>query len=171
MIGSRRKVLKAFEALRERGFMYEMDDALWFRSSELGDEKDRVVVRSNGQKTYFAGDIAYLIDKRERGFEHAICIWGADHHGTVARVRNAAEAMGSRGKLTVSSGRTRDGKCISIKIRDTGPGIAADANPHGAHVSLVDVMPTLCEAVGIELPGGVQGRSPGWRIRPMPSRR
>jgi arginyl-tRNA synthetase len=80
--------------LRERGHLYEQDGALWFRSTEFGDDKDRVVYRSNGQPTYFAADIGYVTEKFSRGFDHLIYIWGADHHGTVARVRNAAEAMG-----------------------------------------------------------------------------
>lgn len=88
------KVERAIELLRERGYIYEQDGAVWFRSSALGDEKDRVVVRSNGDMTYFAGDIAYHMDKHERGFERAINIWGADHHGYVARVQAAVRALG-----------------------------------------------------------------------------
>ena len=67
---------------------------MWFRSTTYGDDKDRVVIRSNGEPTYFASDLGYLTEKFSRGFDHLIYIWGADHHGTVARVRNAAEAMG-----------------------------------------------------------------------------
>ncbi|RJP65413.1 MAG: arginine--tRNA ligase, partial [Candidatus Abyssobacteria bacterium SURF_17] len=77
------KVERAIELLRKRGFIYEQEGAVWFRSTDFGDEKDRVIVRSNGEMTYFAGDIAYHMDKRERGFERAIDIWGADHHGYV----------------------------------------------------------------------------------------
>jgi arginyl-tRNA synthetase len=87
-------VERAVERLRERGHLYEEDGALWFRSTSFGDDKDRVVYRSNGQPTYFAADIGYVTEKFSRGFDHLIYIWGADHHGTVARVRNAAEAMG-----------------------------------------------------------------------------
>ncbi len=88
------KVERAIKLLREHGYIYEQEGAVWFRSSALGDEKDRVVVRSNGDMTYFAGDIAYHMDKHERGFERAINIWGADHHGYVARVKAAVRALG-----------------------------------------------------------------------------
>jgi len=85
---------RAVERLREHGHVYEQDGALWFRSTAFGDDKDRVIIRSNGQPTYFAADIGYVTEKFSRGFDHLIYIWGADHHGTVARVRNAAKAMG-----------------------------------------------------------------------------
>ena len=85
---------KAVARLRERGHVYEQDGAVWFRSTAFGDDKDRVVIRSNGEPTYFAADIGYVTEKFSRGFDHLIYIWGSDHHGTVARVRNAAEAMG-----------------------------------------------------------------------------
>ena len=88
------KVDRAIELLRKREYIYEKDDAVWFKSSEFGDEKDRVVVRSNGEKTYFAGDIAYHMDKHERGFELAINIWGADHHGYVPRLKGVVKALG-----------------------------------------------------------------------------
>ena len=87
-------VARAVERLRERGHVYEQDGAVWFRSTAFGDDKDRVIFRSNGEPTYFAADIGYVTEKFSRGFDHLIYIWGADHHGTVARVRNAAEAMG-----------------------------------------------------------------------------
>jgi arginyl-tRNA synthetase len=87
-------VERAVERLRERGHVYEQDGAIWFRSTDFGDDKDRVIYRSNGQPTYFAADIGYVTEKFSRGFDHLIYIWGADHHGTVARVRNAAKAMG-----------------------------------------------------------------------------
>ena len=73
--------------LRERGHVHERDGALWFRSTAFGDEKDRVVVRENGESTYFASDIAYAANKFDRGFERAIYVWGADHHGYIARVK------------------------------------------------------------------------------------
>jgi arginyl-tRNA synthetase len=87
-------VERAIERLRDHGHVYEQDGALWFRSTAFGDDKDRVIIRSNGQPTYFAADIGYVTEKFSRGFDHLIYIWGADHHGTVARVRNAAGAMG-----------------------------------------------------------------------------
>ncbi len=84
----------ALEVLEERGVLYQRDGATWFPAIQFGDEKDRVVVRDNGVKTYFASDIAYHFDKRERGFDHLIDILGADHHGYVARVRAGLQAMG-----------------------------------------------------------------------------
>jgi arginyl-tRNA synthetase len=80
----------AIERLREAGHIYEKGGALWLAATELGDEKDRVVVRENGKHTYFASDIAYFLSKLERGFETAIYVLGADHHGYVARLRAAA---------------------------------------------------------------------------------
>jgi arginyl-tRNA synthetase len=88
------KVDRAIELLRKRGYIYDKDGAAWFKSSEFGDEKDRVIVRSNGEKTYFAGDIAYHMDKHERGFDRAINIWGADHHGYVPRMKGVMKALG-----------------------------------------------------------------------------
>jgi arginyl-tRNA synthetase len=87
-------VNKALERLRGSGHVYEKEGALWFRSTDFGDEKDRVVERDNGQTTYFASDIAYHMDKLERGFERVIDVWGADHHGYVPRVKAAMEAVG-----------------------------------------------------------------------------
>ncbi|WP_455380728.1 arginine--tRNA ligase [Acidihalobacter prosperus] len=87
-------VNRTVERLREAGHVYEKDGALWFASSAFGDEKDRVVQRDNGQTTYFASDIAYHMDKFERGFERVIDVWGADHHGYVPRVKAALRAVG-----------------------------------------------------------------------------
>ncbi len=87
-------VSRAIARLQESGHTYEKDGALWFRSSDYGDEKDRVLVRDNGQATYFASDIAYHMDKLERGFERVIDVWGADHHGYVPRVKAALRALG-----------------------------------------------------------------------------
>ena len=84
----------ALAVLEERGMLYDKDGATWFKATDFGDEKDRVVVRDNGVKTYFASDIAYHFDKRERGFDHLIDILGADHHGYVTRVKAGLEAMG-----------------------------------------------------------------------------
>jgi arginyl-tRNA synthetase len=85
---------RALRRLRANGHVFEQDGATWFRATQFGDEKDRVVVRANGAKTYFASDIAYHLDKRERGFELLVTILGADHHGYVARVRAGLAAMG-----------------------------------------------------------------------------
>ena len=85
---------RALKRLRGHGDVFDLEGATWFRATEYGDEKDRVVVRANGQKTYFASDIAYHLDKRERGFDLLVTILGADHHGYVARVRAGLAAMG-----------------------------------------------------------------------------
>ena len=87
-------VERGVEQLRERGHIYTEEGATWFRSSAFGDDKDRVVFRSNGAPTYFASDIGYLGQKFSRGFEELIYLWGEDHHGTVARNRAAALALG-----------------------------------------------------------------------------
>jgi len=87
-------VSKALQRLRDSGHTYEKNGALWFRSSDYGDEKDRVLVRDNGHTTYFASDIAYHMDKMERGFDRVIDVWGADHHGYVPRVKAALQALG-----------------------------------------------------------------------------
>ncbi len=85
---------KALSRLNEAGHLYEQDGALWFRSTTFGDDKDRVVKRENGEATYFASDIAYHLNKFERGFDRVINIWGADHHGYIARVKAALQALG-----------------------------------------------------------------------------
>jgi len=84
----------SLEYLKERGFIYEKDGALWFKSTDFGDDKDRVVKRSNGEYTYFASDIAYHKNKFDRGFQTTIDVWGADHHGYVKRLSSAIEAIG-----------------------------------------------------------------------------
>ena len=94
---------KALRLLQARGHLFEQGGALWFRSSAFGDEKDRVVRRENGQYTYFASDIAYHLDKFERGFDRVIDVWGADHHGYVPRVKGALEAFGlDPGRLEIA---------------------------------------------------------------------
>ena len=87
----------ALAVLEERGMLYEKDGATWFKATDFNDEKDRVVERADGNRTYFASDIAYHFDKRERGFDHLLDVLGADHHGYVARVRAGLEAMGYTG--------------------------------------------------------------------------
>jgi len=87
-------VERAISELDARGHIYQQDGAKWFRSTDFGDEKDRVVQRENGLFTYFASDIAYHLNKYERGFDRVIDIWGADHHGYIPRVRGAIEALG-----------------------------------------------------------------------------
>ncbi len=84
----------ALERLRERGCVYDADGAVWFRSSDFGDDKDRPLIKSDGQLTYFAADIAYHLKKLEAGFDTIIDVWGADHHGYVPRVRSSIQALG-----------------------------------------------------------------------------
>ncbi len=97
-LGTDGAIDRALARLQAQGRLYVKDGATWFRATEFGDEKDRVVVRENGVKTYFASDIAYHLDKRERGFERLLDVLGADHHGYVARVRAGLEAMGEPGQ-------------------------------------------------------------------------
>jgi arginyl-tRNA synthetase len=85
---------RALATLERGGHAYRKDGALWFKSTDYGDEKDRVMVRDNGVKTYFASDIAYIFNKLQRGFEHLLYVWGADHHGYIARLRAGLVALG-----------------------------------------------------------------------------
>ncbi len=95
-------VSQGVERLRASGNMEERDGALWFNSTAYGDDKDRVVIRSNGEPTYLASDIGYVVEKFSRDFDELIYIWGADHHGTIARLKNAAQALGyNRDKVVV----------------------------------------------------------------------
>ena len=94
----------ALQTLEKNGHSYVKDDAIWFRSTGFGDEKDRVLVRANGSHTYFASDIAYHLNKYQRGFDRLINIWGADHHGYITRIKAAAEALG------------KDPKCLVIPL-------------------------------------------------------
>jgi arginyl-tRNA synthetase len=87
-------VTAAMEHLKRRGWAFESDGAVWFKASDFEDEKDRVLIRSNGVPTYFASDIAYHKDKYDRGFDRVIDIWGADHHGYVPRMKAGVEAIG-----------------------------------------------------------------------------
>jgi arginyl-tRNA synthetase len=87
-------IKKCLQLLDKAGHLYTKDGAVWFRSSAFGDEKDRVIIRENGQPTYFASDIAYHLDKFERGFDQIINIWGSDHHGYIPRVKAAIQALG-----------------------------------------------------------------------------
>jgi arginyl-tRNA synthetase len=113
---------KAVAQLEARGHVYEQDGAKWFRSTDFGDEKDRVVQRENGLYTYFASDIAYHLNKYERGFERIIDIWGADHHGYIPRVKGALQALGlDAGRLEVALVQFavlyRDGQKTSMSTR------------------------------------------------------
>ena len=86
------KVDQSIDELSSKGFVYEKEGAIWFKSSELGDDKDRVLKRGNGEFTYFASDVAYHLDKFDRGYDRIINIWGSDHHGYLPRVKAAMEA-------------------------------------------------------------------------------
>jgi arginyl-tRNA synthetase len=125
---------RALARLEQQGQLYVRDGATWFRSTAFGDDEDRVLVRANGQHTYFAPDLAYHLDKRQRGFEHLIDVWGADHHGYVARMRGAITAMGEppdclevcliqfvslyRGAEKIPMGK-RDGQFVTLRqLRD-----------------------------------------------------
>lgn len=87
------RVAHAIRLLEQQNYLYQQDGAKWFRSTDFGDEKDRVVQRENGQFTYFASDIAYHLNKFERGFDRVIDVWGADHHGYISRVKSAMQAL------------------------------------------------------------------------------
>jgi arginyl-tRNA synthetase len=90
------RVDQILDNFRNQQIVYKKDGALWFKTSEFGDEKDRVVVKANGETTYFASDIAYHQDKYDRGFERVVDVWGADHHGYIPRMKAAVEASGHR---------------------------------------------------------------------------
>ncbi len=87
-------VARSIDLLRERGYVFENKGAVWFRTTDFGDEKDRVLVKSDGEYTYIAPDVAYHRDKFERGFDRVINVWGADHHGYIPRMKAAVEALG-----------------------------------------------------------------------------
>ena len=115
-------ISKSIKLLSESGFLYEKEEALWFKSTEFGDDKDRVVKRANSDNTYFASDIAYHLDKYDRGYDRIINIWGADHHGYLPRVSAAMEALGkSREKLEVVfiqfANLLRNGEKVSMSTR------------------------------------------------------
>ena len=111
---------RAFAALREKGYLFEKDGALWFRSTDFGDDKDRVLVKADGAYTYFASDVAYHWNKYER-VDHVIDVWGADHHGYIARVRAATDALGYEGKFEVLLGQLvnllRNGQPVKMSKR------------------------------------------------------
>jgi arginyl-tRNA synthetase len=116
------KVAHAVERLKAAGHLYEQDGALWFKATDFGDEKDRVVQRANGEFTYFASDIAYHANKFERGFDRIIDVWGADHHGYISRVKAALTALGLEAeRLTVALVQFavlyRNGQKVSMSTR------------------------------------------------------
>ena len=111
----------AIEAMREKGYIYEQDGAIWFKSTEFGDDKDRVLVKGNGEYTYFTSDVAYHYNKMQRGFDHLIDLWGADHHGYIKRCEAMLAAWGYPGALEVMLGQLvnlfRDGKPVRMSKR------------------------------------------------------
>lgn len=115
------KVQRAFDAMTERGFIYEQDGATYFKSSVFGDEKDRVLIKQNGELTYFMSDVAYHYDKMQRGYDLLIDIWGADHHGYIPRCQAMMAAWGYSGALEVVLGQLvtlyRDGKVVRMSKR------------------------------------------------------
>ena len=116
------EVEKTIEELKVKNYLYEQEGALWFSATKFNDEKDRVVVRSNGQKTYFASDIAYHKNKFSRNFDQVINIWGADHHGYVPRVKAMVKALGYeperlRVLLVQLVSLLREGKPVSMSTR------------------------------------------------------
>ncbi|MGH9208245.1 MAG: arginine--tRNA ligase, partial [Acidimicrobiales bacterium] len=133
------RVEQAIARLRENGNIYEKDGATWLRSSAFGDDKDRVVIKSDGQPAYVAGDLAYYLDKRQRGFDLCIYMFGADHHGYVARLEAAAAAFGDNpATVEVLLGQmvnlVRDGQPVKMSKRA------------GTVITLDD----LVEAIGVD---------------------
>lgn len=114
-------VSRSIKAMDEKGYVYEEDGATWFRSTAFGDEKDRVMIKENGEFTYFMSDVAYHYDKLSRGFDHLINIWGADHHGYVKRCEAMLEAWGRPGALEIMLGQLvnlyRDGEAVRMSKR------------------------------------------------------
>ena len=96
----RQAVSRSLDAMREKGYLYEKDGALWFRSTDLGDDKDRVLIKGDGEATYFMSDVAYHYDKMMRGFDHLIDLWGADNHGYIKRCECMLEAWGWPGAVS-----------------------------------------------------------------------
>ncbi len=112
---------RSLAAMADRGYVYKKDGATWFRSSAFDDEKDRVLIKANGEYTYFMSDVAYHYNKIERGFDHLIDLWGADHHGYIARCKAMVAAWGYPGILEVILGQLvnlfRDGKPARMSKR------------------------------------------------------
>ena len=138
-VASDAQVGKTLSYLEEKGFLYEKDGALWFRSTQFGDDKDRVLRKSDGAYTYFAPDIAYHQDKFSRGFDKVVNIWGPDHHGYIPRISAAVEALGRPPetlKVLIVQLATlyRDGQPVSMSTR------------RGQYISLQEVM----DEVGVD---------------------
>lgn len=115
-------VPEALEALKKAGYAYEQEQAVWFKSTAFGDDKDRVLIRTNGVPTYFMSDVAYLKNKYDRGFEKLIFVWGADHHGYIPRIRSVNSAFGYQDNqldvlLIQMVNLLRDGKPVQMSKR------------------------------------------------------
>ncbi len=113
---------RAIDTLRKRGYLYEQEGALWFKMDDKGDEKDRVIIKSDGEKTYFASDIAYHDQKFARKFDILVDIWGSDHHGYIPRLKASIEALGKdKDSLKVILIQfvtlLRDGKPVGMSTR------------------------------------------------------
>lgn len=112
---------KSLEAMDAKGYLYEKDGATWFKSTDFGDDKDRVLLKANGEYTYFTSDVAYHYDKLQRGFDHLIDLWGADHHGYIRRCEAMLAAWGYPGALEVVLGQLvnlfRDGEAVRMSKR------------------------------------------------------
>lgn len=114
-------VTRSLAVMNEKGYLYEKDGATWFRSTDFGDDKDRVLLKENGEYTYFMSDVAYHYNKMQRGFEHLIDLWGADHHGYIKRCEAMLAAWGYPGALEVVLGQLvnlfRDGEAVRMSKR------------------------------------------------------
>ncbi|MCL2680726.1 MAG: arginine--tRNA ligase, partial [Coriobacteriia bacterium] len=114
-------IIKSIEGLSEKGYTYTDDGALWFKSEKFGDDKNRVLLKSDGAATYFAADIAYHDNKFQRGFDRVINLWGADHHGYIKRLDAAVAALGYPGQLEIVLGQMvalyRDGTLVRMSKR------------------------------------------------------
>ena len=114
-------VSRSLEIMNEKGYLYDKDGATWFRSTDFGDDKDRVLLKENGEYTYFMSDVAYHYDKMQRGFDHLIDLWGADHHGYIRRCEAMLAAWGYPGALEVVLGQLvnlfRDGEAVRMSKR------------------------------------------------------
>ncbi len=133
-------VERAVARLRELGVVYEADGATWLRSTDFGDDRDRVILKSNGEAAYIAGDIAYYLDKRERGFERCLIMLGADHHGYIGRLMAVAAAFGDVPHVNLE---VLIGQLVNL-VRDGRPVRMSKRN--GTIVTLED----LVEAVGVD---------------------
>ena len=133
-------VTRAIEILRERGEVFDEDGAVWLRTTDYGDDKDRVLIKSDGQAAYFAGDVAYYLDKRSRGADAAIYLLGADHHGYIGRMMAMCEAFGDK---TCFNMQIRSGQMVNL-VKDGQP--VRMSKRAGTIVTLDD----LVDAVGVD---------------------